>query len=227
MPSCSIRLLWLAAAFCAAEVTAAAQAIPRAVPVPGRAGIYAQPGFPAGEQMEAVDPDKKLSPGDQVTLEIVEDKDGGLPKVVTATGELDVQPLGRVHVAGKTTVEAAADLKRRLEVDYYYKATVKLSIDRVSPTIVKSGTVYLAGEVRAVGPVPIVSGVPLKLSEAILQAGGFGPWADDRKVQVTRRSGGAPVVVDVKEILQKGRVEKDVTLQDGDRVFVPQAFFKK
>ncbi len=229
MPSCSARLLWLVAVYVAAEITAAAQGVPRAVPVPGRPGMYSQPGYPAGERMEAVDPDKKLSPGDQVTLEIVEDKDGGLPRVVTATGELDVPPLGRVHVGGKTTAEASADLKRRLEVDYYYKATVLLSIDRVSPTLVRSGTVYLAGEVRTVGPLEMVAGVPLKLSEAILSAGGFGPWADDRKVQVTRRGGGANQTfnVDVKEILQKGRVEKDITLQDGDRVYVPQAFFKK
>lgn len=228
MPDCRSRFPLVIAVLCAAEVTAAAQGmIPRAAPV-GRQG-YAQPGYPAGERMEAVDPDKKLSPGDQVTLEIVEDKDGGIPKVVTATGELDVPPLGRVHVSGKTTIEASSDIRRRLEVDYYYKATVKLSIDRVSPTMVKSGTVYLAGEVRAVGAVEMVSGVPLKLSEAILQAGGFGPWADDRKVQVTRRAGNSTqkITVDVKEVLQKGNVEKDVTLQDGDRVYVPQAFFKK
>jgi protein involved in polysaccharide export with SLBB domain len=227
MPDCLFRSLSLVAALCAAEVTAAAQAIPRAVPVPGRPGMYAQPGYPAGERMEAVDPDKKLSPGDQVTYEIVEDKDGGIPRVVSATGELDVPPLGRVKVAGKTTREAEYDLKRRLEVDYYYKATVNLSIDRVSPTIVTSGTVYLAGEVRAVGPVEMISGTPLKLSEAILKAGGFGPWAEERKVQVTRRGGGAPQVIDVKEILQKGRIEKDINLQDGDRVYVPQSFFKK
>jgi protein involved in polysaccharide export with SLBB domain len=225
MPDCPIRLPWLAAALSlAVEVMAAAQGIPRAAPV-ARPG-YAQPAYPPGERMEAVDPDKKLSPGDQVTLEIVEDKDGGLPKMVTATGELDVPPLGRVHVAGKTTAEACADLKRRLEVDYYYKATVKLSIDRVSPTIVKSGQIYLSGEVRTVGPLELVAGVPLKVSEAILSAGGFGPWADDRKVQVTRRSG-AKQIIDVKDIIKNGNLEKDITLQDGDRVHVPQAFFKK
>lgn len=226
MPSCLSCSLWLAVALCAAEVTAAAQAVPRAVPVPGRPGMYAQPGFPTGERMEAVDPDKKLSPGDQVTYEIVEDKDGGIPRIVSATGELEVPPLGRVNVAGKTTREAEYDLKRRLEADYYYKATVRLSIDRVSPTIVKSGTIFLSGEVRTVGPLGMVAGVPLKLSEAILSAGGFGPWADDRKVQVTRRNG-AKQVVDVKDIISKGKIEKDITLQDGDRVHVPQAFFKK
>lgn len=226
MPSCLTRYFWLSAACCAVEVTAAAQGVPRAVPVPGRPGMYPQQGYPAGERMEAVDPDKKLSPGDQVTYEIVEDKDGGIPRVVSATGELDVPPLGRVHVAGKTTREASSDLKRRLEVDYYYKATVNLSIDRVSPTIVKSGTIFLSGEVRTVGPLEMVAGVPLKVSEAILSAGGFGPWADDRKVQVTRKSG-AKEIVDVKEVIQKGRLDKDITLQDGDRVYVPQAFFKK
>lgn len=226
MPSCSVRLLCLVAAFGAAEVTAAAQAVPRAVPVPTRPGGYGQGGYPVGERMEAVDPDKKLSPGDQITFEIVEDKEGGMARIVTATGELDVPPLGRVSVAGKTTAEASADLKRRLEVDYYYKATVKLSIDRVSPTIVRSGTIFLSGEVRAVGPLEMVAGVPLKLSEAILSAGGFGPWAEDRKVQVTRRSG-EKKIVDVKEIIQKGKLDNDIVLQDGDRVYVPQAFFKK
>ncbi len=226
MPDFLSRSLWLAVALCAAEVTAAAQVIPRAVPVPGRPGMYTQPAYPAGERMEAVDPDKKLSPGDQVTYEIVEDKDGGIPRIVSATGELEVPPLGRVNVAGKTTREAESDLKRRLEGDYYYKATVKLSIDRVSPTIVKSGQIYLSGEVRTVGAMEMVAGVPLKLSEAILNAGGFGPWADDRKVQVTRRNGGKQVI-DVKDIIKNGNLDKDVTLQDGDRVYVPQAFFKK
>lgn len=224
MRSCFTRFPGFVAALCAAQVTAAAQQ--GVAPRPERA--Y-PPGYPAPDRMEAVDPDKKLSPGDQVTLEIMEDRDGGLPRVITATGDLDVPPLGRVHVAGRTTGEAMADIKRRLEVDYYYKATVKLSIDRVSPTMVKSGTVYLAGEVRAVGPIELIAGESLKLSEAILKSGGFGAWADDRKVQVTRKVGGATktFAVDVKEVIQKGRVEKDMVLQDGDRVYVPQAFFKK
>ncbi len=214
------------AALLAAQGMLTAQA-PRAEAVSPRGGSY-PPAYPA-ERMEAVDPDKKLSPGDQVTLEIVEDRDGALPRVITATGDLDVPPLGRVHVVGKTTREATADIKHRLEVDYYYKATVNLSIDRVSPTMVRSGIVYLAGEVRVVGPVELIANESLKLSEAILKSGGFGAWADDRKVQVTRKTAGGvkTFVVDVKDVIHKGRVEKDLVLQDGDRVYVPQAFFKK
>lgn len=178
------------------------------------------------DRMQAVDPDKKLSPGDQVTFEIVEDRDGGLPRVVTATGDLDVPPVGRVHVAGKTTGEAAADLKRRLETDYYYKATVKLSIDRVSPTMVRSGVVNLYGEVRQLGQIELVAGEKLTLSEAIVKAGGFGPWAEDEKVELTRKSGERSIV-NVKRIITKGLRNEDPVLQDGDRVFVKQSFFKK
>ena len=91
------------------------------------------------ERMAVVDPDKKLSAGDQVTVEIVEDREGGLPRIVTATGELDVPPLGRVRVAGHTATEAAGEIKQALERDYYYHATVKLAIDRISPMAVRSG----------------------------------------------------------------------------------------
>jgi polysaccharide export outer membrane protein len=185
----------------------------------------AQPGVSfMQERMSAVDPDKKLSAGDQVTVEIVEDREGGLPRVVTATGELDVPPLGRVKVSGKTAGQAASEIKQLLEKDYYYTATVRLSIDRVSPVQVRSGVVYLSGEVRAVGPQEIVAGEALTLSNAILKAGGLGEWANSRKVRLMRQSGGTTQTIEVnyKAILESGDVKSDPVLQDGDRIFVPK-----
>ncbi len=177
--------------------------------------------------MEVVDPDKRLAAGDELTLEIEQDREGAFPKRVTATGEIEVYPAGRVKVAGKTTAEAAEEIKRVLEKDYYYTATVRLSIDRVSSTV-KAGTVLLSGEIRAVGPLDLLSGEKLTLSAAILKAGGFKEFADDRRVQVTRSEGGAPkkYVVDVKEILKSGSPDRDMILQDGDRVNVPRVFGK-
>src|SRR5271154_4897462 len=71
---------------------------PQGIPATG----LVPPGATTMERMSVVDPDKKLSAGDQVTVEIVEDREGGLQRMVTATGELDVPPLGRVRVAGRT-----------------------------------------------------------------------------------------------------------------------------
>ena len=84
-----------------------------------------------------------------MTVEIVEDRDAGLSRVVTAAGELDVPPLGHVRVSGRTTTEAASEIKRLLEKDYYQRATVRISIERASTVAVRSGVVYLSGEVRA------------------------------------------------------------------------------
>jgi polysaccharide export outer membrane protein len=178
--------------------------------------------------MAVVDPDKKLSAGDQVTVEIVEDKEGGLPRVITATGDLDVFPLGRVHVGGKTTSEASVDIKRKLEADYYFHATVRISIDAVSKSFVRAGTVHLSGEVRVLGPQEMNAAEPLTLSNAILKAGGFGEWGNERKVQVTRSVGGTShtEVYDVKRILEKGDINADPVLHDGDRIFVPKLLIK-
>jgi protein involved in polysaccharide export with SLBB domain len=232
-----IRFAAILAVLLTAEMVGRGQSAPRAQAVsPGGAapgspayGASAQPGgYGYGERMAVVDPDKKLSAGDQVTVEIVEDNEGGLPRVVTATGDLDVSPLGRVHVAGKTTMEASADIKKRLEADYYYHATVHLSIDAVSRTLVKSGSIYLSGEVRLVGPQEMIAGEPLTLSHAILKAGAFTEWADQKKVKVTRsvRGESQTSVYNVRHIIESGDINSDPVLQDGDRIFVPKIWFR-
>jgi protein involved in polysaccharide export with SLBB domain len=181
------------------------------------------------ERMAVVDPDKKLSAGDQVTIEIVEDREGGFPRVVTATGELDVPPLGRVKVSGRTATEAASEIRVALEKDYYYHATVRLAIDRVSPIQVRSGLVYLSGEVRVGGPQEIISGEALTLTNAILKAGGIGEWGNHQKVQIARRKKDGSletIVSDFDKIIKTGDAQMDPVLQDGDRIFVPKIFFR-
>ncbi len=224
MPSLLIRISCFVAVFLVAQVTGRSQGIPRAVPV--SPGYSSQSADPPQERMQVVDPDKKLSANDQVTIEIVEDREGGLPRVVTAAGAIDVPPIGRVQVAGKTTTAAAADIKRRLEADFYYHATVKLNIDRVSPVEVETGSVNIAGEVRVPGPQKMLAREPLTLSVAIQKAGNFTEWANKKKVKVTRQVNGATQTSEynVKKIIEDGNSKADPILQDGDRVFIPKAF---
>ena len=222
MPSFLIRAASVVAVLLTAQLTGRAQqgAVPRALPV--------QPAYAPQERMQVIDPDKKLSAGDMVTLEIVEDKEGGLLRVVTAPGAIEVPPLGRVPVVGKTTTEAAADIKRRLEAEYYYHATVKLNIDRVSPIQVRAGTVTLSGQVRLAGPQEMIAGEPLRLSSAILKAGGFTEWGNPKKVKLTRQVNGSPQSTEynVKEIIESGNEKADPILQDGDRINVPKAWIR-
>ncbi|MGB8167336.1 MAG: polysaccharide biosynthesis/export family protein [Chthoniobacteraceae bacterium] len=199
---------------------------PRTEAIGRGVGGYPQPGsYPSAERMESVDPDAKLGPGDELTIEIEQDREGAFPRMVSATGEIDVPPYGRVKIAGKTTAEAAAEIKRLLEKDYYYTATIRLSLDRRPRTAVKAGTVTISGEVRAVGSIDLEAGARLTVSQAILKSGGFGPFANKKRVQVTRTEGGVSkqFFVDVNEVLEKGHVEKDVEVRDGDRINVSRA----
>lgn len=226
MPSRLIRISCVAAVLVMAQVTGRSQGIPRAVPVsPGFSG---QTGGGSQERMQVVDPDKKLSAGDEVTIEIVEDKEGGIPVKVTAAGAIAVSPLGHVRVAGKTTTEAAAEIKRRLEADFYYHATVKLNIDRVSPVEVETGSVTISGEVRVPGPQRMLAREPLTLSVAIQKSGNFTEWANQGKVKLTRLVEGKPEnkEYDVAKIIRDNNPNADPVLENGDRIFVPKTWFR-
>ena len=230
MPSSLIRIVSVAAIYLAAQTTGGAQGLaPRAQVVAPTTQPAFQPGIGMPqERMPMIDPDKKLAAGDQVTVEIVEDREGGLPRMVTAAGELDVPPLGRVRVAGKTVAEAAGDIKQLLEREYYFHATVRLAIDRVNTVQVRSGLVYLSGQVRLVGPQELVTGETLTLTNAILKAGGLTEWAAPGKVRLMRQKNGSTITIeaDYKKIIETGDVKSDPVLQDGDRIYVPKAWVR-
>lgn len=238
-----IRLASLAVVLMTAEATGIGQeAIRRAEPAGSRAqfgsGIAAS-GVPVPPtttydaasplvRRSPVDPNKRLAVGDQVSIEIQEDRDGPIAKIITDAGDLDVPPLGRVKIAGKTTSEAEALIKARLEEDYYYKATVRLSIDRVNERA-SIGKVHVQGEVRAPQTLQVIQGDRLTVNEAILRCGNFSQFAKAEKVVVTRQKNGKPpqrFTVNVKDIQRKGLLENDMLLEDGDSVFVPKSWFR-
>ena len=121
--------------------------------------------------------------------------------------------------------QATSEIKRLLEKDYYYTATVRLSLERASNPV--AGSISIDGEVNHRGPQPLYEGKPLRLSKAITAAGGLGRDANMRKVKVTRlsRDGTAQVFIcDMKAVIEQSEVDKDMLLQDGDSVFVPRNF---
>ena len=225
-----IRLLSLAVTLLASGISGGAQEIVRRAERAPQSAIYEpQTAMPAsqGSRTILVDPNRRLGVGDQVSIEIVEDREGPTSRLITATGDLEIPPLDRVHVAGKTTSEATQEIKRQLEADYYYHATVKLSIDRVNVSAAM-GKIQISGEVAAAGVYEFNLADPMTLNEAILKAGNFRDFADPRKVRVTRSRGGSKqeFTVDVKSIQRDGAVDKDIKLEDGDRVHVPKAFIR-
>ena len=120
---------------------------------------------------------------------------------------------------GKTCKELAYNIKAALEKEYYYHATVILALDRVSEK--SRGKVYVYGSVKAQGPQEIPADENYTASKAVIRAGGFGDFANKRKVKVTRKNG-QDFTVDLKRVIEEGHTGEDVILQPDDQIYVPQ-----
>jgi len=169
-----------------------------------------------------------LSIGDQLSFRIIEDEDDPKPLVVTDSGDVQVPYIGRYPAVGKTCKQLAAALKTELEKEYYYQATVVVAVDSKPRS---RGKIYLVGAIRAPGPQEISSDEQLTVSKAILRAGGFAEFADQKNVRITRGSAKSPdekqtFTVNVAHIFEKGKTEEDINLQPGDLVFIPERMIR-
>jgi protein involved in polysaccharide export with SLBB domain len=170
--------------------------------------------------MLVLDDKKRLGPNDYVSFRVVEDRDDQSQQLrINDNGELEAPYAGLIPAAGRTCKQLAYAVKAALEREYYYNATVIIAVDRVSEK--SRGKVYITGSVRGPGPQEIPADETYTVSKAVIRAGGFGDFADKRKVRVTRKNGG-DFVVDLKNVIERGRSDEDLVLQPDDQVYVPQ-----
>ena len=170
----------------------------------------------------------KLRAGDTVSFQILEDRvwnslDVPRPLVVTDSGELDVPYIGRVMAVDKTCKQLADEITAALEKDYYNKATVVLSLNLANRLL---GRIYIWGQVHNQGGLDMQMNENLTAGEAILRAGGFADFANKKKVQVVRAAVGVngekkTFDLNMEQILEQGKTEKDILLQPGDLIIVP------
>ncbi len=170
--------------------------------------------------MAVLDDKKKLGPNDFVSFRVVEDRDNDSQRLrINDNGELEVPYVGLVSAQGRTCKELAYSIKSLLEKEYYYHATVILAVDRISEK--SRGRIYVYGSVKAQGPQEIPPDESYTLSKAIIRAGGFGDFANKRKVKVTRKNG-KEFNVDLKRVIEEGHTEEDMVLVPDDQIYVPQ-----
>jgi protein involved in polysaccharide export with SLBB domain len=176
--------------------------------------------------MDALNATHKVGPGDRISFRVIEDEDPALPLLVADSGEMEVPHIGRVIATGKTCKALAYEIKRELEKDYYYQATVILGLDVIGNRVASRGKAYVMGQVRAQGGVDIPADEVFTVSKAILRAGGFSDYANERKVKLVRKVGsnGATEskIVDLVEIMKRGKTAGDVVVEPEDVIIVPE-----
>src|SRR5256712_921279 len=170
--------------------------------------------------MAVLDDKKKLGSNDFVSFRVVEDRDNESQRLrVNDNGELEVPYIGLVPAQGHTCKELAYTIKAAFEKEYYYHATVILAVDRVSEK--SRGRIYVYGSVKGQGPQEIPADESYTVSKAIIKAGGFGGFANNRKVKLTRTTC-QEHTVDLNRAVEEGHTDEDLELGPDDQIYVPQ-----
>ena len=147
---------------------------------------------------------------------------------VDSDGSFQYPMLGRVAAAGLKPRDIAESLKTKLEDGYINRAQVTVDVEQF-----RSRSVFIVGEVRSPGKYPMSGS--MTLIEALAAAGSTTANASTEVLILRPRSSGAsqpltPDQLDQANVsrvsladLQLGRLSENVSLMEGDTIFVPKA----
>jgi len=166
-------------------------------------------------------------PGISISISVDEDHSLNRSYVVPISGAIDYPPLGRITVEGLTTDEVAQKIRQGLEKDYFQKATVTVDLESSLGGGGGSagGVVYVIGNVNRPGPLLLPKDERFTVTKTIIAAGNFAQFANGGKVQLIRydKTGKKYITyVNVDRIMKHGEFEKDIQVQDGDWIIVPE-----
>jgi polysaccharide export outer membrane protein len=147
---------------------------------------------------------------------------------VDTDGSFQYPMLGRVAVGGMRVREVEQMLKAKLEDGYIKRAQVAVDVEQL-----RTRSIFVVGEVRTPGKYPMTA--QMSLIEALAAAGSTTTTASSDVMILRPRDASSaraltPEQVDQSNVtrvnladLQLGRLSQNVTLVEGDTIFVPKA----
>lgn len=163
--------------------------------------------------------DRKIAPGDTLIIDVFGEKGLSAERRVEAGGTITYFLLGKVDVAGKTTVEVTDDLTEKLGKRFLVNPSVSVNVKEYSLR-----TVTVLGQVLGrTGAIKLLGEKQMDILEAIAEAGGFTPNANQNKIQLTRK--GKTTTYKFDQILKVTDPKKRIWLEPGDIIYVPERFF--
>ena len=166
-----------------------------------------------------------IYPGDELEVIIYEklpvsDEKRLERKRVNEAGKIVIQPVGEVEIAGLSVISAQKRIEERL-LPYIVSPFCEIFITkrRYEPQI------YVFGEVMKNGAIAFTKGD--HFIDALSNAGGCKDDAYRRSVKLIRSEGKKVVIysINLQEILQNGRLDQNLELQDRDIIFIPRRFY--
>lgn len=136
---------------------------------------------PVPAEVSASRPSGNLAAGDQISVSFSGAPELNTKQKIQPNGRVSLPTVGDVYAAGKTINNLQASLTS-LYQPHLQDPTVVVSLESAA------AGVYLSGQVLRPGKIPLDR--PMTALEAVMEAGGFTPLANPKKVTVVRNQNG-------------------------------------
>ena len=176
--------------------------------------VWAQQGPPATANAQY-----RLAAGDVIRISVYQSADLTLETRLTEGGTISYPLLGSVALAGLTVSEAEKRIADGLRTGNFVKQPqVSVAVQQV-----RGNQVSVLGQVGKPGRYPLETG-NVQLTDMIATAGGVVPGGADQVVVVGTRNGQPyRAEIDLPSVFGAGRRANDLTLQNGDVIWVERA----
>ena len=156
--------------------------------------------------------DYVLGPGDQLSIQTYGSKTLQTESFISREGSVVIPELGPINVVGLTLREAKELIENKVSKEMMGTEAY------VSISKLRTITIYILGEAYQPGSYKISS--LSTISNALFVSGGVNERGSVRNIQI-KRDGETIRTFDLYKLLLEGDTSQDVTMQQGDTIFVP------
>jgi len=170
-------------------------------------------------QAAADKPQTILGPGDVIRVTVYQNPDLTTEARISELGQINFPLIGNVNV-GNGTVNAAEQRIAKMLRDGNFVLRPQVTVNVLQ---IRSSQISILGQVNKPGRYPIDI-VGSKVSEMVAAAGGVLPTGADVVTLVGTRNGNPiKLDIDLPAIMQAGKNELDMTVENGDIIYVDRA----
>lgn len=183
-------------------------------------GAFAQSSPAATAAAVAAKPEAVLGVGDTLRITVYQNPDLTVDAArISENGQINFPLIGNVAIGGLTTPAAEQKIAKMLrDGGFVLRPQVTIQVAQI-----RSSVISILGQVGKPGRYPIEV-VGSKVSEMVAAAGGVVPGGADVVTLVGMRNGRSiKLDIDMPAILQSGKSELDLSVENGDIIYVDRA----
>jgi len=176
---------------------------------------------PAPTSVDANDYTYVIGAGDSLSIIIWRNPELSMSVPVRPDGKVSAPLVEELPVQGKTPVEVAREVEKRLAVYVRDPVVTVLVTGFVGPY---SEQIRVVGE--AARPQALSYRVKMSMLDVMIAVGGLTDFADGNRATILRTSeGNKQYSVRLRDLLKRGDVSANVDMRPGDILIIPQSYF--